>query len=178
MIWSQEVIDTLAKLWSEGNSASQVAYLLNEQFGGRITKNAVIGKIHRLIYQGKLARREDYRPMKKKLPAAPETRPPKTVKKVAVAKKAAPIRVAPKVASPEPNNIFTLKLAPRPVHRGGLVTIDMATGCLYVVTSTPKGVHLFCNKQKRAESQYCQEHHDRCHVKATAPIKKALRVVR
>lgn len=41
--WSEERVDLLMKLWAEGLSASQCA----SRIGG-ITRNAVIGKIHRL----------------------------------------------------------------------------------------------------------------------------------
>ena len=43
MAWTDERIKQLRQLWSEGQSASKIA----EQLGG-VTRNAVIGKIHRL----------------------------------------------------------------------------------------------------------------------------------
>jgi GcrA cell cycle regulator len=42
-IWTQERIEMLQRLWQEGRSASQIA----EELGG-ISRNAVIGKAHRL----------------------------------------------------------------------------------------------------------------------------------
>jgi GcrA cell cycle regulator len=44
MSWTEERVELLRKLWSEGLSASQVA----AELGPGITRNAVIGKIHRL----------------------------------------------------------------------------------------------------------------------------------
>jgi GcrA cell cycle regulator len=44
MSWTDERVELLRKLWNEGLSASQVA----AELGGGITRNAVIGKIHRL----------------------------------------------------------------------------------------------------------------------------------
>lgn len=44
MSWTDERVELLRKLWSEGFSASQVA----AELGAGITRNAVIGKIHRL----------------------------------------------------------------------------------------------------------------------------------
>lgn len=41
--WSENRVATLSKLWLQGLSASQVA----QQLGG-VTRNAVIGKVHRL----------------------------------------------------------------------------------------------------------------------------------
>jgi len=43
MQWSEERIETLTRMWSEGQSASQIAKEL-----GSVTRNAVIGKVHRL----------------------------------------------------------------------------------------------------------------------------------
>jgi len=43
MSWSDERVDLLKKLWGEGQSASQIA----KELGG-VTRNAVIGKVHRL----------------------------------------------------------------------------------------------------------------------------------
>jgi GcrA cell cycle regulator len=43
MSWTDERVDLLKKMWSEGQSASQIA----KELGG-VTRNAVIGKVHRL----------------------------------------------------------------------------------------------------------------------------------
>src|SRR5258708_561821 len=43
MSWTDERVETLKKLWTDGLSASQIAAEL-----GGITRNAVIGKVHRL----------------------------------------------------------------------------------------------------------------------------------
>ena len=43
MSWTDERVETLKKMWAEGQSASQIA----KELGG-VTRNAVIGKVHRL----------------------------------------------------------------------------------------------------------------------------------
>ncbi len=43
MSWTDDRVATLTKMWGEGNSASQIA----KEIGG-VTRNAVIGKVHRL----------------------------------------------------------------------------------------------------------------------------------
>src|ERR1700737_2258139 len=48
MSWNDERVETLKKLWGEGFSASQIA----AQLGG-VTRNAVIGKVHRLGLAGR-----------------------------------------------------------------------------------------------------------------------------
>lgn len=48
MGWNEERVALLRKLWAEGLSASQIA----KQLGG-VTRNAVIGKVHRLGLAGR-----------------------------------------------------------------------------------------------------------------------------
>ena len=48
MNWTDERVELLKKLWAEGLSASQIAAEL-----GGITRNAVIGKVHRLGLSGR-----------------------------------------------------------------------------------------------------------------------------
>ena len=61
MTWTDERVENLKKLWGEGLSASQIAAEL-----GGITRNAVIGKVHRLGLSGRA-----------KSPAASAARPRK-----------------------------------------------------------------------------------------------------
>lgn len=48
MSWTDERVEVLKKLWAEGLSASQIANRL-----GGVTRNAVIGKVHRLGLSGR-----------------------------------------------------------------------------------------------------------------------------
>jgi GcrA cell cycle regulator len=48
MNWTDERVELLRKLWSEGLSASQIAAKL-----GGVSRNAVIGKVHRLKLSGR-----------------------------------------------------------------------------------------------------------------------------
>jgi GcrA cell cycle regulator len=50
MSWTDERVDILRKLWLEGLSASQIAAELSHG----ITRNAVIGKVHRLGLSGRV----------------------------------------------------------------------------------------------------------------------------
>lgn len=82
MNWTDERVETLRRLWAEGLSASQIA----AQLGG-VSRNAVIGKVHRLKLSSR--GRATAAPARQKKPAQPNA-----------AK--APARPAP---------------APRPVHQ-------------------------------------------------------------
>lgn len=48
MGWTEERVELLKKLWAEGFSASQIASRL-----GEVSRNAVIGKVHRLGLAGR-----------------------------------------------------------------------------------------------------------------------------
>jgi GcrA cell cycle regulator len=48
MAWTDDRVELLKKLWAEGLSASQIAGRL-----GGVTRNAVIGKVHRLGLSGR-----------------------------------------------------------------------------------------------------------------------------
>ena len=48
--WTDERVELLRKLWLEGLSASRVA----ADLGGGVTRNAVIGKVHRLGLSGRV----------------------------------------------------------------------------------------------------------------------------
>jgi len=62
-MWNEERVELLKKLWADGLSASQVA----KQLGG-VTRNAVIGKVHRLGLSGRAT------PSRPARPRAPVTR--------------------------------------------------------------------------------------------------------
>ena len=52
--WTDERVEILTKLWAEGLSASRIA----GQLGG-VTRNAVIGKVHRLGLSGRVTAKPD-----------------------------------------------------------------------------------------------------------------------
>ncbi len=101
MSWTEERIETLKKMWDSGLTATQIA----EELGG-ISRNAVIGKAHRLGLPARPspvkpneARSEAPRPAPAAAPAAPPA-----------ASHAAPASAAPAAPRPIPE--------PRPVPDG------------------------------------------------------------
>tara|TARA_Y100001970_G_scaffold280369_1_gene389231 strand:+ start:4523 stop:5017 length:495 start_codon:yes stop_codon:yes gene_type:complete len=52
MGWTEEKVEKLKKLWGNGNTASQIAEII-----GGISRNAVIGKAHRLNLSAKIKTR-------------------------------------------------------------------------------------------------------------------------
>lgn len=89
MSWTDERIETLRKMWDSGMTATQIA----EELGG-VSRNAVIGKAHRLG----LASRPS--PVK---PNAPEAKAAAPAAEAAPAPRPAPApKPAPVAAAPEP----------------------------------------------------------------------------
>jgi GcrA cell cycle regulator len=69
MNWTDERVEQLRKLWAEGLSASQIA----AQMGG-VTRNAVIGKVHRLKLSSR-GKSTSSQPRAKKVTVAPASQP-------------------------------------------------------------------------------------------------------
>lgn len=93
--WTDERVELLGKLWSEGLSASQIATAL----GGGVTRNAVIGKVHRLGLSGRT------KGSPPPAPRAPKPRPPSAPGPVLDAAPSAP-------EAPEPAAASVVVLAP------------------------------------------------------------------
>ncbi len=89
MAWTDERVELLKKMWGEGQSASQIA----KELGG-VTRNAVIGKVHRLG----LSNRAGAAPG----PAAAKPEPAKAPKAEAKPKPEAQPRPEPAPAAEEP----------------------------------------------------------------------------
>ena len=92
MSWTDERVETLKRMWAEGQSASQIA----KELGG-VTRNAVIGKVHRL---GLSNRAGEGVSMADEVEAAPPAAPAKPEVAARPAEPAAP-RPAP-AAAPVP----------------------------------------------------------------------------
>jgi GcrA cell cycle regulator len=94
MSWTDERIERLKKMWHDGATASQIA----DELGG-VSRNAVIGKAHRL---GLEQRPSPVKPgdEEKAKKAAPVAAAPKPVAPKAAAPKPAPATPAPQQAAP------------------------------------------------------------------------------
>ena len=69
--WSDDRVEQLKSLWTEGLSASQIARAL-----GGVTRNAVIGKVHRLGLAGRASPSRSERPRMPMAPKAPSAGKP------------------------------------------------------------------------------------------------------
>ncbi|MBD3677533.1 MAG: GcrA cell cycle regulator [Rhodobacteraceae bacterium] len=80
MSWTDERVELLKKMWGEGQSASQIA----KELGG-VTRNAVIGKVHRLGLSNRSGS-EPAKPAAEAAPAKPAPKPEKKAEKPAAPK--------------------------------------------------------------------------------------------
>jgi GcrA cell cycle regulator len=110
MSWTDERVETLKRMWGEGQSASQIA----KELGG-VTRNAVIGKVHRLGLSNRVGGAgEGEDEVMVAAPAAPPPRPaaevaqPPEPPKAAEPPRAAPAPTAP--VQPPVSNVTPLPL--------------------------------------------------------------------
>ena len=96
MSWTDERIEQLRSMWEKGLTASQIA----DELGG-VSRNAVIGKAHRLGLKSRpspvKATEKVAKPAKPAAPAAPKPAAP-----VAASRPAAPVAPRPVAAAPRP----------------------------------------------------------------------------
>ena len=91
MAWTDERIAALKQYWEEGRSASQIAEVLGEG----LSRNAVIGKAHRLGLASRPSPLKTGEAKAEAKPAKAEAKPPE-------AKPAAPKPAAKPAAKPKP----------------------------------------------------------------------------
>jgi GcrA cell cycle regulator len=131
--WSDDRVTTLSRLWLDGLSASQIA----KQLGG-VTRNAVIGKVHRL---GISARG---------VPAQPRAMPARTPKPRSA-------RLSSPARSPRPP--AGMAEVPAPVEGPGLVTSMAALGahaCKWPIGDPKASGFTFCGQL--TDTVYCRAH--------------------
>jgi GcrA cell cycle regulator len=167
MAWTDERIALLKQYWEEGRSASQIAELLGEG----LSRNAVIGKAHRLglasrpspLKTGE-AKAESKAPRAEPKAAAPKPAPARPVPAAPAAAPAqaeAPQRPAPApVAEPvaiEPASVAA-RSAPRP--KGGRVPLlDLNDRiCKWPIGHPDEPDFHFCGKPVNPGFPYCSEH--------------------
>ncbi|QIE42669.1 GcrA cell cycle regulator [Rhodobacteraceae bacterium SC52] len=114
MSWTEERVETLKKMWSEGQSASQIA----KELGG-VTRNAVIGKVHRLGLSNRTAAPTSTDTPA--APAAPAAAAPRTPPPAAAAPSPAPTPEAPKAKeTPAPVESVPVKVV-QPTNRRQII---------------------------------------------------------
>lgn len=127
MEWTAERTDSLRRLWSEGLSASEIARTL-----GGISRNAAIGKVHRL---GLMGRGASTKPAKPRPP-----RPQKVFQKPKF--KAMPMCKAP----------------PPPVPSLDIPFTELAYGQCKAITDGTRFAQRCCGHETTLRGVYCAYH--------------------
>lgn len=153
--WTDERVDLLKKLWSEGLSASQIAGEL-----GGVTRNAVIGKVHRLGLSGRAKAPQPQAARPKKPVARPATttiRPagaaPTSVGNTALKSETVPAP-RPQVA-PHPQ-IVSLSDEPL-ISNASVLQINEQTCKWPIGDPNADGFH-FCARRSEVGIPYCGYH--------------------
>jgi len=97
MSWTDERVEQLKKMWNEGQSASQIA----KELGG-VTRNAVIGKVHRLGLSNRASGGASAKTASDKAPAKAKPAAKPAARKAAEQSSAAPSEPATPAVRPAP----------------------------------------------------------------------------
>src|SRR6056297_991247 len=174
MSWSDERVELLKKLWGEGQSASQIA----KELGG-VTRNAVIGKVHRLGLSnrnggGNAAADPQPKPEPKPAAAAPRAEPEAKKPATAAAPEApaaAPVtgradRIVP-AGQPLPPQPSTNEIDPKALAKVSeiekkakkLSLMELtARTCKWPVGDPATEDFWFCGLPSQAGKPYCEAH--------------------
>lgn len=159
MGWTEERVELLKKLWADGLSASQIAGRL-----GGITRNAVIGKVHRLGLAGRATTSRMRAPrlrhrMTQHAPVRPAAAPAPRVQ----FRTAGNTALKP-VFAPVEQKTVALALVPTPVELNvpkvlRVDLLDLKEGMCRWPIGDPQDEHFhFCGCQKAASGSYCEHH--------------------
>jgi GcrA cell cycle regulator len=144
MGWTDERVETLKTLWLDGLSASQIA----KQLGG-VTRNAVIGKVHRLGLSGRATPSQ---------PAKATFKPPRPARPISAAP---PLARRPAAPQPEAHRPAP---APEPLpdrieEPGGATVLTLGRHmCKWPIGDPSSTEFTFCGRRSADERPYCVEH--------------------
>ena len=159
MSWTDDRVELLKKLWTEGLSASQIAGRL----GSGVTRNAVIGKVHRLNLSGRAQpprSTQPRAPRKQREPSLAGSRQGATPGMPTAGSHALKPMLRADIqprqqALPEPQPVRLVDLS-----KGGRVTILHLSDktCKWPIGDPGAEDFCFCGHGPRSGSPYCEYH--------------------
>ena len=165
MSWTDERVELLKKMWSEGQSASQIA----KELGG-VTRNAVIGKVHRLGLSNRAGaapaktEKAEPKPAPKEAAPAPEPRaekpapapaPPPARPKIVPAGQPLPPQPSANEISPEA--LATVREVEKKAKRITLMELTERT-CKWPIGDPATEDFWFCGLAVQPGKPYCEAH--------------------
>jgi len=163
MNWTDERVETLKKLWSEGLSASQIAASL-----GGVSRNAVIGKVHRLKLssRGRTTAAPARQKKTTKVAAATMSSVAKSTSRVATQARSMPVTMGANALAVQFDAEPVAHQYIRPVHDNVVVPISRRLRLVELTERTckwPNGDPLaedfsFCGTESGDTGPYCKYH--------------------
>ena len=149
MSWTDDRIATLKRLWNGGHSASLIADTL-----GEITRNAVIGKVHRLGLEGRATISSCRRPARPRSSCPAQTRS----RKARSTSRSLKVRACRPFKTPSARRLPILpELDPAPEHRVTVQTLTALT-CNWPIGDPKTPAFHFCGRGKPLLKAYCAHH--------------------
>jgi GcrA cell cycle regulator len=148
MSWDQSRVERLKTLWADGLSCSEIAAEL-----GGVTRNAIIGKVHRLGLSGRVKVRTP-RAARIPRPRKPQLARAARMRRAAMGEFADPLTAAGIEAEPLPE--FDDSQIPVEQRRTLLQLTDET--CRYPVGDPHDAGFFFCGAQTFEDSPYCADH--------------------
>ena len=169
MSWTDERVELLKKMWGEGQSASQIA----KELGG-VTRNAVIGKVHRLGLSnraGAAPAKAEAKPAEAKPAAAPKAetakptpRPaeeaparPATPARRPVVPAGQPLPPQPSANEISPEALASVREVEKKARKISLMELTERT-CKWPVGDPATDDFWFCGLPAAPGKPYCEAH--------------------
>jgi len=169
MAWTDERVELLKKLWAEGLSARQIA----DQLGG-VTRNAVIGKVHRLGLSGRAttSRPKTMRPRKKRVDSSVKTiRGAAQAPRAAVSAKAASPHQSPGLENFPTAMVTSIDELVIPVKDRVTMETLKEKHCKWPIGDPSEEDFHYCGHDRHGDGVYCEFHA----AKAYQPARRAAR---
>ncbi|HYB06111.1 MAG TPA: GcrA family cell cycle regulator [Methyloceanibacter sp.] len=148
MAWNDERVELLKRLWAEGLSASQIASRL-----GGVTRNAVIGKVHRLGLSGRATSSRSSSPRPRRVQAPRQHRAPSLL--FATRGNAALKPAYEEEIEPAPAPIEELYIPP--AERASILTLKESM-CRWPIGDPGEEEFHFCGRKTSGSVPYCEHH--------------------
>ena len=167
MSWTDERVEQLKKMWNEGQSASQIA----KELGG-VTRNAVIGKVHRLGLSNRTSgsatkpskpESKSKTPPKPKSKAAapaeeekPASKPPIPMRKPIITA-GQPLPPQPSANEISPEALANVREVEKKAKKIGLMDLTERT-CKWPIGDPATEEFWFCGLPVQQGKPYCEAH--------------------